>query len=272
MKQTHTHRGHCQLCGLIQAIDPDTSHTAKHGYTVEGGYFQGVCPGSDNPTLHVARDLADKHIASARKEAAACLKAAEGLQARLIHPLRVWGGAYKLVMDYFKTRSQPTASYNGGAISWLKNQEVIIDYNDALPEYKELGRQREIERVTQRAKMCLEYANTLEAAADRITQKVQPFAVADLRLRGFAVGDVVRIGGKKGFDATIEAIEDREYKTRGWCNSSTSRIPHARVTRPATEAVLYKTGYCKGDVMTAARPAKTYWEPLRFLKRKEVQQ
>lgn len=45
MKTTHTHRGTCQACGHEQAVDNVTRKIAKHGYTVDFGYFHGVCPG-----------------------------------------------------------------------------------------------------------------------------------------------------------------------------------------------------------------------------------
>ena len=61
MKNTHTHRGHCQLCGRVQAIDSASGITAKHGYTVEFGYFSGTCPGSDKPNLK-AEFSAEPHV------------------------------------------------------------------------------------------------------------------------------------------------------------------------------------------------------------------
>lgn len=45
MKTTHTHRGTCQACGRIHAVDNTSRLVAKHGYTVDFGYFHGVCPG-----------------------------------------------------------------------------------------------------------------------------------------------------------------------------------------------------------------------------------
>lgn len=43
MKTTHTHRGTCQACGNVQAVDNKSSLLAKHGYTVEYGAFKFVC-------------------------------------------------------------------------------------------------------------------------------------------------------------------------------------------------------------------------------------
>lgn len=43
MKTTHTHRGTCQACGKVQAVDNGSKLLAKHGYTVSYGAFQFVC-------------------------------------------------------------------------------------------------------------------------------------------------------------------------------------------------------------------------------------
>jgi hypothetical protein len=45
-KTTHTHRGTCQACGHVQAVDNVSGLVAKHGYTVTWGYFNGTCQGS----------------------------------------------------------------------------------------------------------------------------------------------------------------------------------------------------------------------------------
>jgi hypothetical protein len=43
MKTTHTHRGTCQTCGAVQAVDNKSGLIAKHGYKVIYGSFQYVC-------------------------------------------------------------------------------------------------------------------------------------------------------------------------------------------------------------------------------------
>ena len=51
MRKEHTHKGHCQACGRIQALTvvgmAILPRLAKHGYKVAGfGYFSGTCQGS----------------------------------------------------------------------------------------------------------------------------------------------------------------------------------------------------------------------------------
>lgn len=49
-----THNGTCQACGRVQAVNNKTGRLAKHGYTVDYGYFSGTCSGSDKAPLEVA--------------------------------------------------------------------------------------------------------------------------------------------------------------------------------------------------------------------------
>lgn len=62
MKTTHTHRGHCQACGRVQAVDTANNLLAKHGYTVDFGYFNGVCTGSDRQPLEVDKSFTEQTI------------------------------------------------------------------------------------------------------------------------------------------------------------------------------------------------------------------
>lgn len=56
MKTKATHNGTCQCCGNSQAVNP---FLAKHGYTVDFGFFNGVCMGADHAPLEESRVLCD---------------------------------------------------------------------------------------------------------------------------------------------------------------------------------------------------------------------
>jgi len=71
MKTTHTHRGTCQACGSIQAVDNNTKLLAKHGYKVIYGAFQYVCNAAGiSPAEH--------DVSYTRQTIANCIRAAEG--------------------------------------------------------------------------------------------------------------------------------------------------------------------------------------------------
>tara|TARA_R110002072_G_C7796032_1_gene521283 strand:+ start:33 stop:875 length:843 start_codon:yes stop_codon:yes gene_type:complete len=67
MKTTHTHKGHCQACGRLHAVDNETNKLAQHGYTVDWGFFNGVCNGADHLPIQIDKSLAEKTIVNATK-------------------------------------------------------------------------------------------------------------------------------------------------------------------------------------------------------------
>jgi hypothetical protein len=75
----HTHRGTCQWCNAVQAINGGT--VAKHGYTVRWGFFEGVCTGSKDEPLQVSCELVKKSIVWAQDKKALVLKQIEALKA-----------------------------------------------------------------------------------------------------------------------------------------------------------------------------------------------
>jgi len=73
-----THRGHCQICGRLQAVQAPKGMLAKHGYTVKGwGYFRGVCQGSDRLPLQQERKHTDATCAAVTAHAEHMDKLAE---------------------------------------------------------------------------------------------------------------------------------------------------------------------------------------------------
>ena len=75
----HTHRGHCQVCGAQQAVNNKTGMMAKHGYTVESGWFEGECPGSHNLPLEVERTMTDNIIEDLTRSADRIQKQADNI-------------------------------------------------------------------------------------------------------------------------------------------------------------------------------------------------
>lgn len=74
---SHTHKGTCQVCGAVQAVNNKNGLLAKHGYTTRWGFFSGTCSGSDNLPFEKSHDMvtwsinwANGKIAKANAEAA----------------------------------------------------------------------------------------------------------------------------------------------------------------------------------------------------------
>lgn len=62
------HRGHCQQCGREQAVV--RGRIAKHGYTVENGWFKGACGGHRHAPIEVERAEADELVTSVQNDVA----------------------------------------------------------------------------------------------------------------------------------------------------------------------------------------------------------
>ena len=77
-------RGNCQLCGHQQATTGFAM--SKHGYTVEHGWFAGVCHGEQHAPLQKDRSVADRVIAQVRAEAAELVIKADKVKAGEISP------------------------------------------------------------------------------------------------------------------------------------------------------------------------------------------
>jgi hypothetical protein len=96
-----THRGHCQVCGRLQAVMSVSGVLAKHGYQVKGwGYFHGVCQGSDTYPLEHDRTLCDRICETLTSHAAEQAKAAEAFRTGKQTPQFVWGKYLPEKRDY----------------------------------------------------------------------------------------------------------------------------------------------------------------------------
>ena len=85
-------RGNCQCCGKQQAVKNGTM--AKHGYTVEHGWFNGVCSGERFAPIQVSRTQTDKIIADITSEIPELLKQAEQVVMGKLLPAVVITGRY----------------------------------------------------------------------------------------------------------------------------------------------------------------------------------
>lgn len=65
-KTLATHSGTCQACGRLQKLPGGV--LSKHGYTVESGFFSGVCRGSGYLPFEVSYDQVARYTAEAQAE------------------------------------------------------------------------------------------------------------------------------------------------------------------------------------------------------------
>jgi len=84
---TNQIRGNCQCCGRQQAVIGGLM--SKHGYTVEQGWFNGVCSGRNHAPIQVSRVVTDQIIASINAEIPELIAKAEKVLAGEITPKTV---------------------------------------------------------------------------------------------------------------------------------------------------------------------------------------
>jgi len=78
-------RGNCQCCGRQQAVVG--RWMAKHGYTVEHGWFQGACSGESSEPMQKSRTRTDGIVAQVRADVAKLLEQKNKLEAGTAKPL-----------------------------------------------------------------------------------------------------------------------------------------------------------------------------------------
>ena len=271
-KVTHTHRGHCQVCLRVQAIDVTTGLIAKHGYVVRNQSFRGECSGSGFPTLHVKRNLTDAVIAAYRDHEMTHKAIADALEAGTTTPTHTWLGEFwgeakadgsRYWTGEYHTEKRPNYAKKGAP---LEDERVrtMIEWATATEDQRSRQLVQEIEtaRSEQRkaksdADMFTHWAKTVHDA------KMPAYRNEDLD-NPFKVGDTVHVGGEKnGFECAVEALEMQDYTTYGYRQGrQTIEVMHAKVTRPAVADTFHKNG----NVKKAGKPSKTWFEPVRNIK------
>jgi hypothetical protein len=83
-------RGNCQCCGNDQAVV--RGYSSKHGYTVNNGWFNGVCSGQHYEPVQVSRVQADKVIEAVLSSVAELKETAAKVEAGKIKPKTIVTG------------------------------------------------------------------------------------------------------------------------------------------------------------------------------------
>jgi hypothetical protein len=201
--KTHTHRGTCQACGAVQAVMVK-GLLAKHGYTVEWGFFNGVCTGADRLPLEVNKDLAMATISHLRDEFIPVQKARiAGLENGTVFPK--W------------TKREKVAAFRWNDVEC--NRDEISDDQAATQV------QTAMRKAAGRISSAKAHASMLENLIE--TRHGQPLYPVNREVRKeLKVGSKVRIGGKKGNVYEVLKIEDRKAWGCGpYLNGHT--MPHA---------------------------------------------
>lgn len=202
MKRTpHTHRGHCQACGRLQAVDNAAHHIATHGYTVDNGYFNGTCGGSNFQPLEVSHTLLDSFVSD-------CFGRANGCDARIDNLTE--GRDYPPKVNKLK-HGQRVYTYETNRRGRRETVYTLVKWADATDAERAEGLKHAIYDLQREAKFMRYHAETLIALKARVHG--QPLkAVAKSRV--LEIGDTVTLVTFGLSDAPVLALRTM-HNSRG---------------------------------------------------------
>lgn len=132
------------VCGREQAI-MKTGRMSKHGYTVEHGWFNGVCAGEDFVPVQVSRTETDRMIADIRKQVVHIRAEADAMENNETHPEHVFKSKY----------------VDGKMVS------VPYPFFGASQYDQDEQRRRDVFRMRRRAEIGEQHADMMEGIADK---------------------------------------------------------------------------------------------------------
>jgi len=110
-----THQGTCQCCGRMQKLP--NGKLSKHGYTVDHGWFQGVCLGAGELPFEQSTDLIQSLIEATENHITETQKKIEEIRTSE-DSKNVWNHAY---------RSHRECGYGQRSGYYWEQRELIIE-------------------------------------------------------------------------------------------------------------------------------------------------
>lgn len=187
MKSGIQMRGHCQMCGRIHAV---SGTVAKHGYTVEHGWFQGVCPGADYEPIEQSRGALDQLVVDLRRWAGNAEDEARKLERREIDPEGKWSSYSE--MGYRKRK--------------------LIPYETLLPYEQADCRDHAVHANRRKAEDMRRAADDLLTLADRVHGQPLIEVVLDADAKAIKPGDKVKVCG---MEVTVTKIAEKTARGVG---------------------------------------------------------
>jgi len=165
MKKEIKTLGNCQCCGRLQAVL--NGHSAKHGYTVKDGWFQGVCQGHKYPSMQTNREVTDEIVLQVLADVAVLQDKLKFMKAGKIRPEMVEVGSKRYL----------------GNGQWSNN---LVPYADA-PEYAQRdGIQTMIFQTESRIRAGQNFASNMTGLVNRVhgtplIEEKKPVAAAKIQ-------------------------------------------------------------------------------------------
>jgi hypothetical protein len=123
---------------------------AKHGYTVEFGYFNGTCHGSGQVPIQTDRFIADQTSKGLEGYAADCESSAKRLKSGSVHPTHINTGRTKLDPHTYT------------------HEPVYIEWAQGTPYQQRVAVERAVAEAERDARHARDHARSLREMADRL--------------------------------------------------------------------------------------------------------
>lgn len=159
MKTTHTHKGHCQACGRVQAVDTTNNLLAKHGYTVDFGYFNGICTGSDRKPLEIDKSFTEETI----------LELADWVEKRKV--LLAQAQQNKKTFSQYSLRSNKYGDTEFDIVSFTMNH--VQDEKYTVVFYTEDSLKKHIEQYNQESFKSLDFVKVFEKLQSLYVKQIE---------------------------------------------------------------------------------------------------
>jgi len=199
-------RGVCQCCGNFQAVIK-SGNMSKHGYTVDGGWFSGVCSGENAKPLQVDRSVLDQVVELIKAQVEGLKIDLDGLKSGKSHPAKV-------------------ASYP------CRVKKELINWSDASEYEKEAGVNSAIYATERRIVSGAQMIGHLLSMADTYHGKdllevdveaSKPEPISYTEKRKFESGLIASVSRIEKGRVYWEGVRQNGTPARGWVGTSSWR-------------------------------------------------
>lgn len=203
-------RGNCQCCGREQAVV--NGFMSKHGYTVQNGWFQGVCSGNQYQPMQFSRIETDRIVSDIRAEIPKLLAKAEQFESGAITP-----------EFYIESK------YN---FELKKSIQIKIPFADASEYDQKCEIKKIVWSLKSKASAGKDFADQLEIIANKVyntpllevaKKEVEQIHIGDKKINKEtnSIFTCIKVDGVRVYWTAIRASDGKEI--RSWMGSQAWR-------------------------------------------------
>ncbi len=171
-------RGNCPCCGREQAVI--NGNMSKHGYTVENGWFNGVCSGDRFAPMQVQRTVTDDLVKQVLLDVEVLKQNITQLESGKIHPTTC-----------------PTDSFSKKTITWEEANEYQRKKAVSIAVSQNYSRARQGEVFAQQMSELVNAVHGKELRQVALTDTPEPIKIGERKMSKRGPLTVIRIDGAR---------------------------------------------------------------------------